>query len=66
MGGVPVLGVEYIYMPAMMMREFGHAAGLGRPNTRTDIMSLVSNNVQELTDSDKEAMKSIYSNHAAR
>ena len=67
MGGVTVLGVEYIYMPAIMMHEFGHAAGLGHPITRTDIMSLsvVTSNVQELTDNDKEAMKSIYNSHAA-
>ena len=67
MGGVTSRGIKYIYMPAIMMHEFGHAAGLGHPITRTDIMSLsvVTSNVQELTDNDKEAMKSIYNSHAA-
>ena len=53
---------KYLYMPYVMMHEFGHTAGLGHPNTDVDVMSgTVNHDVKQLTDNDKKAMRSIYS-----
>ena len=59
---------SYLYMPAFMMREFRHTAGLGHSSRLSDIMSdFVQPQVLGLTGNDEKAMKNLYNNnhHAA-
>ena len=54
----------YLYMPAFMMHEFGHTAGLDHSLHVYDIMShLVYDRLRALTNNDKEAMKNLYNNN---
>ena len=57
-------GETYLYMPAFMMHEFGHTAGLGHNWATHKIMShTVQFNVIRLTSDDEGAMKSLYNNN---
>ena len=58
----------YLYMPAYMMHEFGHTAGLDHSLHVYDIMSFpMEHSVRGLTGNDVKAMKNLYNNnhHAA-
>ena len=52
------------YMPAVMMHEFGHTAGLGHSAGPQDVMGPPSNK-SVLSANDKRAMREIYENHIA-
>ena len=52
------------YMPAVMMHEFGHTAGLGHSAGHQDVMGYASDK-SVLSANDKRAMKEIYENHVA-
>ena len=57
-------GEIYLYMPAFMMHEFGHTAGLGHSSRLSDIMSdFVQPQVLGLTGNDEKAMKNLYNNN---
>lgn len=61
-------GETCLYMDAYMMREFGHAAGLGHNRFTHKIMShLVEHSVIRLASDDEYAMKRLYgdNNHHA-
>ena len=52
------------YMPAVMMHEFGHTAGLGHSAGPEDVMGHASNR-SGLSANDIRAMKEIYQSHVA-
>ena len=52
------------YMPAVLMHEFGHTAGLGHSAWHQDVMGYASDK-SVLSANDKRAMKEIYENHVA-
>lgn len=57
-----------LYMPAYMAREFGHAAGLWHNESAAvdnAMIAEMSSSVLDVTNDDKEAMKSIYNDHTA-
>ena len=54
----------YLYMPAYMMHEFGHTAGLGHSSHLSNIMSgFIQPQVIGLTADDEKAMKNLYNNN---
>ena len=64
--GVTIRGVTYLYMPAYMMHEIGHSAGLDHPSVVDNVMSSpIEDHVLVPDADDKDAMKSIYNNHTA-
>ena len=52
------------YLPAVMMHEFGHTAGLGHSAWHEDVMGHASDK-SALSANDKRAMKEIYRSHTA-
>ena len=52
------------YMPAVMMHEFGHTAGLGHSAWHQDVMGYARDK-SALSSNDKRAMKEIYESHVA-
>ena len=66
MSRVVLNNVEYLYMPAYIMHEFGHTAGLDHNAAVNNVMSVdIRSHVLTISDDDKKAMKSIYNSHTA-
>ena len=56
---------DYRYLPALLLHEFGHTAGLGHSVTTTDVMHPGEYDPQDLSATDKKALEMNYRGHRA-